>query len=225
MNKRSAIGLTTAALMACASGASAAMLTQVSSFGPAATTFSTSLDFAGFNPSLGTLTEVTVTLTEAVSGTVGVTNINSSSATYQLNLINQASATFPTPIGLLALVDTSDTFSTGSLPGGGSATSPGPVTGSTAKSGSATTGLSAFEVAFVVPVTDAGGIAVSGSNAGNGSFSDNGTVTGKIVYDFTPAGSSPVPEPASLALFGTGMLGVGFARKLKRRRQKSGQPG
>ena len=213
MNNTGKIGLTAAALMACASAASAATVTQTQMFGPKKTAWSTTFSFAPFNPALGTLVKVTDIITETLSGHVDITNSGSSSATYTAFLTDKATKAFS---GLTTLTKTiSNTVSSPPpLPPGGT-TGPLALSGSSTGTATTTSGLAAFEGASVVATAkDVGALSFSSDTANaTATFDGTGQVIDKLIYTYT----TKVPEPGTLALIGSALAGLAVFRRRKRK--------
>jgi hypothetical protein len=209
------IGLTAAAMMACGAATKAATITQTVSFGPAATAWSHTFSFNGFNPALGTLTKVTDTITETLSGTVTVTNGGSSSATFSAFLTNTAKKVFS---GLtVSTLNVSNTVSGTLAPGASSGVLP--MSGTVTSTGTTTSGLAGFLGATVsATATDKGSLTLN-SDTGNAtaSFSDDGEVTDKLVYTFTPTVVT-TPEPQALGILGGALVLLGLVRLRRRSR-------
>lgn len=211
MNKASTIGLTAAALMACASAASAATVTQTLTFGPQTTAWKHTFSFAPFNPALGTLVKVADTITENLSGSINVTNDGSSSATFTAFLTDTANKTFG---GLTTLSKSISNTVTGTL-APGATTGDLPLTGTSTGSGTTTSGLAGFETGPVIAVgTDVGALSfVSDTGNATSIFHDTGEIVDKLVYTY----AATVPEPGTLALIGSALAGLAMFRRRKRK--------
>jgi PEP-CTERM motif len=212
MDRTTRIGITAAALIACAGTASANTVTQTMTFGPMVTNWTHTFSFAGFNTALGTLTKVSDMITENLAGTIDITNNGSSSATFSAHLTNTALKNFT---GLTTTSTSLSGTATGTL-APGATTGVLPLTGFSNGSGTTTSGLSAFEIASVLATaTDKGALSlVSSTGDASAVFTDTGQVIDKLVYTYSPIST---PEPGTMALIGTALAGLGWARRRKRR--------
>ncbi len=210
------LAATAFAVLAISAGAArAATFTELATTGALQTTdFTDNLTLAGFNTSLGTLTGVSVTLSDAgaFGGNLqnGASSVESFKITEDVNFTTNSSST------LLASL-TTDLVATQTYTNLASAASAafGPYSPTSSVSGTATAaqigeflaGNVSLSLATLTGTTVLGG----GGNIIN-KITTQADATVTITYTYSPSAPPPVPEPASLAVLGMGLLGLGFVR-------------
>jgi hypothetical protein len=208
-------GLAGALLLGTAGMAWAGTMTQTESFGPASSFSGETLSFGGYTGA-GTLTGVSITVTESISGGMKVTNTGTSPTSGTIGVTDFSSVS-------------STDFSTVNL------TNPsGIVTESLTKSGTPddTSGFvtltgtvhDTFNPANLTPFESAWTATASDSSALNVNFNPDtinlGVATGgevvvSAVYTFT-GGAVSVAEPFSVAMLASGLLSLAMVRRRRR---------
>jgi PEP-CTERM motif len=174
-------------------------------------------DFAAFDPALGTLTAITVNIGDTVIATLDVFNPTSAPLTF-----TSASASVPFALTFTGGGGVFD-FSGMAADNTGGTVAAGMLfmqtvtqTGSTSFGITPFTGYIGGPGTFTPIFTLASGGAATITGVGSQSLLYGGTATGSVTASITYTYTTPTgtPEPATMTLFGSALLGIGFfARK------------
>lgn len=214
-----------ASLTATVAPASAAIISQTQSIGMQISNWSYSLVFNKFNPALGTLTAVNFTLDGAIQGTIFVENKSKKAAVVTSNLSAQITLTRPDTtqivVALPPAVPFIDALAKYDLVT--NYAGPSGVTHSGIFSQQTVSHTSPLPNSDLVDFTGLGTISLPITATATSFISGPGTmsagVTTEASADVTVEyvyNSNSVPEPTSLALFGSGLIALGaFTRRRK----------
>jgi hypothetical protein len=218
--------LATAALIAASLGAAAHADTLSFSAAPMASTMTDWATFAElqqFNPALGTLQQVTLTLDAALSGSAAGENRNNTARTITLDLRATLALFSPDALGVVLVQTTplvSQSFAAARYDGlqdynGASGKSYGNLSASSSSQQSFNDGVTLAWFtgpgSVVLPFTAVGQSTGIGSGNMRSDFTAFAGGTASVTYLYAPAASlPPVPEPATWALLVAGLAAIGW---------------
>jgi hypothetical protein len=170
------------------------------------------LAIAQFNPALGTLDSLTITVTGTTTGTATITNNSSITGTYTDAIFTMLTVDDPTKTPILGA---SPAFPVNVTIASGSTVTTPTSTGSATNTITTNTGLSTYlgtgSVDFFV--SGSGAATITGPTPFSISQITDAGATLSVTYNY----AAVVPEPSTLALCGLSLIGIGcYMRRPKR---------
>ena len=188
------------------------MVTYTTSFPETTADFSGSLPIKQFDPGLGTLSFLTITLTGDVEGSASITNSNTNTKTYRVTLASDVTLIDALLNVMVAILPTYTTTVAG----------PGNSTMSVSGYGGDTQTNSYNDAPTLSEFTGTGNLSATldgeGSNGfmggSNSTFVANATTGGSvtIVYTYVPGRVTSTPEPLTSCLIGSGLVALGLLK-------------
>jgi hypothetical protein len=186
---------------------------------------STTASLPQFNPALGTLTSVEISIDALIQASITGENDSATAGNMTANLSGNATAAGPSGLSATAAINASSGPVSLAATDGTSGSGPdfhdfGAVSGSDSDTDLISSSLSPYIGAGSVSynINGSGGFSLSGvsnSTLTIDDFGANGTI--EVTYTYTP-----VPEPASLAMMASGVaMLIGLARPLRRGRRNA----
>jgi len=229
MRRRKVLSIVTALFLAVSGAAHANSISFSDSIGLQTTNWNGNLTVSKFDPSLGTLTGITFELTGHVQGDAKYESLDAAPATITLNL--QASIALQRPdlsqlVAVIPVANVSDSaaaFDSTIDFGGPSGATFTNLSGDKTESASSPPPPSDLPLFtgignIILPVVATGTSNASGAGNLITQFATSASAGVKVTYLFDPATTSTTPEPGSVLLLGSGLVGLWLSQRRKQSR-------